>query len=133
MRALAQTAVNAAFSVLGDDVTFYPAAGPDVTVRSIRVKGEEIVGLPFGSRAQTEGALFDVRIDDFDAEPAAGDVIESAEGEFFLVRSIIPAGFDVHSLVRRLDCVPGESPVAAVALTIDGSTVTIDGVPLMIA
>lgn len=106
MRALAEASVNAAFAAHGDDVAFTPSVGSAVTVKAIRVMAENIIGLPFGARAKTEGALFDVRISDFDAEPAAGDQINSAESDTFTVRSVSVPEKDVYALTRRLDCVP---------------------------
>lgn len=104
MQALAAEAVNAAFTTLGDQVTYEPATEYPHTVTAIRTKAEEIAGMPFGSRAYTAGAIFEVRIAELNAEPVEGDKINSAEGDTFIVRSV--SSPDVYALVRRLDCEP---------------------------
>lgn len=104
MRALAEVAVNAAFSALGDDVTYEPATDYPLTVTAIMTQAEEIAGMPFGSRAVTGGAIFELRVAELNAEPAEGDKITSSGGDVFVVRSV--SSPDVHALIRRLDCVP---------------------------
>lgn len=104
MRPFAIEAVDAAFELLGDNITYTPTVGAPAVITAIRTQAEKIHGLPFGSSALSGGAIFEVRIADLASEPAAGDVITSIESENFTVRSISTP--DIHALKRRLDCVP---------------------------